>query len=78
MCKPMLSSALASCSILLMVVWTLDTQRLALAGWSILMGLGACFLGGWQLLERERARVELVARLAAEAAVEHVTLNAVT
>lgn len=62
----------------LMIVWTvIDTSPLVLAGWALLAGMAACVVTGWHLMVHERCRIEHVARLAAEAAVEHTGLKSI-
>lgn len=52
-------------SALLMIAWSLDSDRIVLAGWSVFVGLHACVFTGWCLLALERHRVETIATLTA-------------
>lgn len=79
MLKPMIAASTGSASFALMLVWSFYAPpQMILVGWSILFGLVSCFFAGWFLLEHERGRIEAVARIAAEAALEHTGLNSVT
>jgi nitrate reductase gamma subunit len=51
-------------AVLMMIMASLDSAKLVLAGWSVLAALAGCVFIVWQLLTHERIRVETICHLA--------------
>lgn len=76
-----LASALWMLALTLMVVATVElggTGAPALAHWSLLAGMLASLATGWCFLMHERARMETIAEIAADAVIAHQDLRSVT
>jgi hypothetical protein len=70
------AASLWMAAVVLMVSATVQGV-LVLCGWSLLVAQAAALVTAWEIIAKERVRVETVARIAVRAAVEHVGLHSV-